>query len=240
MRSNGRRACASGSRHVWWTYSAAPWSISQVRPCQMSRFGLATVRSGLVTRPSSQTTSAAKTGSTTGSGRRVERQRTGQEVQAEVEPAARLHEVVDLLVGLGVAQVRVDIDERQVRHGQPDGARELAGQPLGDERPRTLAGAAELDHVQPVVVRLDEAGQRTALAQGRDVAGGGDHRRHPGETTGPRRGRGDGRESGCRGGPVQVRTRSGASSASAVRLVRHACTGFRPGRPSCAPTEEIA
>ena len=25
-----RRAWASGSRHVWWTYSAAPWSISHV------------------------------------------------------------------------------------------------------------------------------------------------------------------------------------------------------------------
>ena len=60
----------------------------------------------------------------------------------------------------------------EVGHGQADRPAELAGQPLGDERARALAGAAELDDVQPVVVGLDEAGQRAALAQGRHVARG--------------------------------------------------------------------
>ena len=43
---------------------------------------------------------------------------------------------------------------------------------LGDQRLQPLAGAAELDDVQPVVVGLDEAGHRAALAQRRDVARG--------------------------------------------------------------------
>ncbi len=109
--------------------------------------------------------------------RRVERQRARQEVHPEVQAAARVDQVVDLLVGLGVAQGRVDLDADELGHGQPDGPRDLAGQPLGHERPRTLAGAAELHDVQPVVVRLDQTGQRAALAQGRDVAGG-DHGSH--------------------------------------------------------------
>ena len=66
IRSNGRRACSSGSRQVWWTYSAAPWSISHGRPCQTSRFGLATVRSGFVASPSSQTIVGRDAGSTSG------------------------------------------------------------------------------------------------------------------------------------------------------------------------------
>ncbi len=47
------------------------------------------------------------------------------------------------------------IDE--LGHEQAEPARELADDHLGDERPQALAGAAELDHVQPVVVGLDEA-----------------------------------------------------------------------------------
>ena len=51
-------------------------------------------------------------------------------------------------------------------------ARELAGDDLGDERLAALAGAAELEDVEAVVARLDERGQRAALAERRDVARG--------------------------------------------------------------------
>ena len=112
---------------------------------------------------------------------RVERQRTGQEVHAQVQAAAGAHQVVDLLVRLGVAEGRVDLDRHEVGHGQADRPGQLAGQPFGDERARPLAGAAELDHVQAVVVGLDEAGQRAALAQGRHVP-----RRHHGSASCPR------------------------------------------------------
>jgi len=60
---------------------------------------------------------------------------------------------------VGVAQGRVHLDRDQVRNVQADRPGELAGQPLRDERPRSLAGPAELDDVQPVVVRLDEPGE---------------------------------------------------------------------------------
>ena len=58
--------------------------------------------------------------------------------------------------------------------GKPGGARDLAGDELGDQRLRSLPGAAELEHVHAVVVGLDDRGQRAALAQRRDVARGGD------------------------------------------------------------------
>ncbi len=50
----------------------------------------------------------------------------------------------------------------------------LAGDQFGDQRPGALAGAAELEHVQAVVVGLDHGRQRATFAQRRDVAGGGD------------------------------------------------------------------
>ena len=58
----------------------------------------------------------------------------------------------------------------ELGHGKPERARELAGDHLRDERLRPLPRAAELEDVEPVVVRLDERGQRAALAQGRHVA----------------------------------------------------------------------
>ena len=66
--------------------------------------------------------------------------------------------------------------------GRPSARRQLAGDELGDERLRALARAAELQDVQAVVVGLDEPGHRAALAQRRDVAGGGHRprRRHRG------------------------------------------------------------
>ena len=97
----------------------------------------------------------------------------------------------------------------QVRHGQPDGPCQLAGQPLGDQRPRTLPGAAELDDVQPVVVRLDETRQRAALAQGRHVACR-DHGPHRAASLAEAR----------LGVPVQVRT-GRTRGAAAARLALH-------------------
>ena len=39
--SNGRRECSTGSRQVWWTYSAAPWSMSWSRRCHTRRLDCA-------------------------------------------------------------------------------------------------------------------------------------------------------------------------------------------------------
>ena len=104
-----------------------------------------------------------------GPGRRAERQRAGKEVDAEIEPVAREKQVLDLRVGLGAADRRVELEQDELRHRESERARELPDDHLGDERLRPLARAVELEHVQPVVVRLDEGGERPTLPQGRHV-----------------------------------------------------------------------
>src|SRR4051812_33578913 len=109
----------------------------------------------------------------------IERQRTRQEIHPEVRTRTRPDQIVDLLIGLCVTERRVDLDRDEVRHGESHGPPDLAAQPLRDERSRSLARTAELDDVQPVIVRLDEAWQRPALTERHDVAGrddGPDHR----------------------------------------------------------------
>ena len=99
----------------------------------------------------------------------VEGEGARQEVHPEIGPAARSDQVVDLLVGLGVAESRIDLDRDEVRNRQPDRPADLAGQPFRDERTGTLPGTPELDDVQAIVVTLDETRQRAALPQRRHV-----------------------------------------------------------------------
>ena len=86
-------------------------------------------------------------------------------------PTLAVEQVVDLLVGLGIGDPGGEIDTDEVRHEQPERAADLAGQPLGDERPRALPRAAELDDVQAVIVRFNEARERPALAKRGHVTG---------------------------------------------------------------------
>ena len=72
---------------------------------------------------------------------------------------------------LAVGDPGVEVDGDEVRDEQAERAGDLAGEPLRDEDARALAGAPELHDVQPVVVGLDESGQRAALAERGDVAG---------------------------------------------------------------------
>src|SRR3954453_22078458 len=62
MSGKGRFARAGRSSAPCWRYSAAPWSMSQSRPCQRRRFGLRGVRSTFVISASNQTTAAARSG----------------------------------------------------------------------------------------------------------------------------------------------------------------------------------
>ena len=129
------------------------------------------------------------------SGGRFEGQRAGQEVEPQVETGAPVEQLLDLLIGLGLAERRIELDEDDLRDRQPERPSDLAGDELGDERLRSLAGAAVLHDVQPVVVGLHQAGQRASLAERRDITGrsdrsdrdrGCDGRRHPRERNGPR------------------------------------------------------
>ena len=106
---------------------------------------------------------------------RRERQRAGQEVDAEVDAGAGAEQVLDLRVGLGARQLAGSSARvTSSGTGRPSRRAELADDDLGHERARPLPGAAELGDVEPVVVGLHQPGQRPALAQGLDVARGGD------------------------------------------------------------------
>ena len=176
--AKGRRACSSGSRHVWWTYSAAPWSMRCTRRCQTRRFGLRAVRSMLVVSASNQTMSAASSGSGAGWHRRVEGQRSRQEVHPEVQAARAQHRRLQLRVGLGAPERRVDIHEHELGHGKAERPRHLADQQLRDERLRTLRRAGELQDVQAVVVGFDQCRHGATAAERRDIAGGDDRPEH--------------------------------------------------------------
>ena len=65
-----------------------------------------------------------------------------------------------------------DVDDGKLGDRQSDRTRQLAGEHLGHERSLSLAGTAELRHVQAVVVGLDETGQRSTLAQRAHIARG--------------------------------------------------------------------
>ena len=115
------------------------------------------------------------------------RERAGQEVDGDVEPAACEDQLLDLGIRLGTPEDGVEVKQRDLRHPEAEGAGELADDDLSDERERALPRAAELQHVQPVVVGLDQPRHRSALAQRRHVAGRRDlgqggrrlHRAHP-------------------------------------------------------------
>ena len=102
---------------------------------------------------------------------RIEGDRSGQVVERQVQAGAVVDQRVDLGVGLGARQVGIELGEDDLRHRQAERPRDLAGDELGDQRLRALAGAAELQHVQPVVVGLDDRRQRAAFAERRHVAG---------------------------------------------------------------------
>jgi hypothetical protein len=88
-----------------------------------------------------------------------------QEVEPEVLAPARREQLLDLRVGLGQPQRRVDLDQHLLRNGESKRSSELSHEHLGHERARPLPGAAELDHIQTVVLRLEQPWQRAALAQ---------------------------------------------------------------------------
>ena len=90
---------------------------------------------------------------------RIERHRTRQEVERQVEPAAVVDEGVDLGIRLGPSQVGVEIRENNLWHREPECPGDLAGYELGHQCPCPLPGATKLQHIQPVVICFDDGGQ---------------------------------------------------------------------------------
>jgi hypothetical protein len=105
---------------------------------------------------------------------RIESHGTGQIVERDVEAAAGADQVLDLGVGLGACQIRIELDQHDLRHRQIGGAADLAGEELRNQRLRSLPGTAELEHIHPIVVCFHDRGHGPALAERGDVAGDGD------------------------------------------------------------------
>ena len=73
-----------------------------------------------------------------GIGGGIEHEGAEQEIEAQVQAPAPMDEVLELLVEFGVADPWVDVDQDELRNGQPDGPGDLAGQPFRDECARAL------------------------------------------------------------------------------------------------------
>ncbi len=87
-------------------------------------------------------------------------------------------QLLHLLVGLAHREVGRDVDGDQRRDRERQRPGQLAADHLRGQHRHALAGRPPLDHVGAQVVGLDQTGQRTALAQREDVAGGGDGGEH--------------------------------------------------------------
>src|SRR5690606_2188498 len=110
-------------------------------------------------------------------------ERAVQVPYAHVDAVTRAEEILDLRIGLADAELRIDLDERDVGHRQIERSRYACTDQLRDERLRTLPCPAELDD-PGAVVGIDDGRQRPALPQGLDVAEGRDERQaldHAGE-----------------------------------------------------------
>ena len=90
-------------------------------------------------------------------------------------PGARGEEVLDLRVGLGVAELGRDVDDDELGHREPERARELAREDLGDERrPRPAPRRVNFVTYMPSSSASSRPGSEPPSRSGFDVARGGD------------------------------------------------------------------
>ena len=143
--------------------------MSHSRPCHQSRFGFCGVRSTFVASASSQTTSAAKFGSGPGPAAGLNGSAPGRKSTPRLSPSLASRR--SWISGSGSARPIVASSSSRTSSGtgNPSARASCPDDDLGDQRLRPLARPAELEHVEPVVVGLDEGGQRPALPQGRHV-----------------------------------------------------------------------
>ena len=83
----------------------------------------------------------------------VPAERAGQEVDGQVQSDAGGEQILHLLIGLVLADGRIQFQGAQLGNPQPEPAGQLADHDLGHQHLQSLAGAAELDHVGAEVRR---------------------------------------------------------------------------------------
>ena len=89
-------------------------------------------------------------------------------------PALAGMQVLDLGSGSARPSAGSTSTTHELRHRETEGPRQLADDDLGDQRRGPWPAPRNFSDVEPVVVGLDEAGQRSALPQRGDVARRGD------------------------------------------------------------------
>ena len=179
-------------------------------PVPASRFGLRAVRSTFVTKrvePHDRRGELGAPGAGPATGSKVTRAR--QVVEREVQPGARLDQVLDLRRPARCApSTGVELDQHDLRHRA--GRARARSRRRRAPRPAPCApcpAPRNFSTYSPSSSRLDDGRQRAALAQRRHVARGGDgpHPRHVSALS----------RSGRRRGPV-----AGATGAPNVQLPR--------------------
>jgi hypothetical protein len=87
----------------------------------------------------------------------------------EIEPGAGLERREDLRIQLARGELAIELHEDDLGQEEPRRAGELARQQLGDEHLGPLARAAELDDIEPEIVRLHEGRDGATLTEGQYV-----------------------------------------------------------------------
>jgi hypothetical protein len=78
------------------------------------------------------------------------------------------------LRGVRSGEVRVELDEHDLGNGQLRRPGNLPGDELCDECLRSLACAAEFQHIHAIIVGFDDGRQRATLVQRCDISSGAD------------------------------------------------------------------
>ncbi len=97
----------------------------------------------------------------------IEGERAREIGEAEILADASPQDVLDLRVGLTLAESRVEVHQCRRRHRQPEHTGYFRGEQLGDQRLHSLPRATKLHHVCPRLVGLDDSGQRPPSRSGR-------------------------------------------------------------------------
>jgi hypothetical protein len=92
--------------------------------------------------------------------------RSREVVERQVDAGTVVDQRVDLGVGFRAGKVRIQSCEEQLRHGQPERPGELTRHELRDQSMDSMPGSAELQHVQPIVVGLDNCGSEPPSRRG--------------------------------------------------------------------------
>ena len=118
-----------------------------------------------------------------GDGHGIEGEGPFEIAQAYVEAPAAFENVLNLRIALGASEGGVEIDQRDVRHGQAHVLGQQPNDELGQQGSRALAGSPELCHKQPCILGVENGREGASLLERHHIPRGIVGRQHhePGE-----------------------------------------------------------